>query len=181
MAGDHIGRDRPGRAAEAQQCGFLGESLPDAADGLYDRPEVILNAIRLQGEDAVGVDRVEPRSVAFLEADVAIKRIGNDEDVGKEDGRIESIAADRLERDFRRQLGRIAQVEETSGRRARCPVFRQISPGLTHQPEGRGRDRLPVQDFDNLPGFRRHRGVLPIIKQSLLKRFYFLESVTIKD
>jgi hypothetical protein len=37
--------------------------------------------------------------MALLEADIALQGIGDDEDVGKQDRRIEGIAADRLERD----------------------------------------------------------------------------------
>lgn len=83
MAGNHVGRNRPGRATEAEQGRFLGEGLPDAANRFQDGPEVILNAFFLQSEDGIGVDRVHARPMAFLEADIALQGIGDDEDVGK--------------------------------------------------------------------------------------------------
>ena len=64
----------------------------------------------------------------------------HDQNIGKQDRRIEIEPPERLQRHFARQLGIIAQIKERSGLRPQLPVFRQIASGLAHEP-----DRAPFR------------------------------------
>src|SRR5205823_1873240 len=63
-------------------------------------------------------------------------RFGHDEDVAEEDGRVDAEDVDRLQRYFRRQIGRLAELEEAD-LLADGAVLRQAAPGLPHQPDRR--------------------------------------------
>ena len=66
---------------------------------------------------------------------------GTTRSIGKEDGRIEVIPVNRLQRHFAGKLGRIAQVEKRTGFLPQLPILRKIASGLTHEP-----DRTPFRD-----------------------------------
>ena len=94
--------------------------------------EVDLLAQRI---DALGIaDRVEPGTLAGLEAHVLAERIGNHQDVGKQDRGVEAEPPDRLQRGFDRGLGVVAELKERAGLSTDRPVFRQVASGLAHQP-----------------------------------------------
>src|SRR5690606_24301197 len=81
---------------------------------------------------------------------VASKGMGDDENVGKQDGCIKAKPADRLKRHFDSQIGRIAEVEKAPGLFPRLAIFGKIASGLAHHPDGRWEDRFTVdhsQDF----------------------------------
>jgi peptidoglycan/LPS O-acetylase OafA/YrhL len=59
------------------------------------------------------------------------------QDIRKQDRRIETETANRLQRNFRRAFGIKTQVEKTCGLLAQSPVLGEISAGLPHQPEWR--------------------------------------------
>src|SRR5207245_10814074 len=51
--------------------------------------------------------------------------------------RIERKARDRLQGHLAREFGRLAQIDEAAGARARGAIFGQIAPGLAHDPHRR--------------------------------------------
>jgi hypothetical protein len=98
-AGDHVGRDRPGRAGKSDQRGLGGQFAPQDAQGFIDRREMLVNGIgglqRRRGRG--GLDGVEPRPLAGGEPQPRPQRLGQEQDVGKQDRRVKAIAADRLQ------------------------------------------------------------------------------------
>ena len=120
MAGHHVGRDRPGRAAEAEQRDIVGERALHLAHRLVDRREhasILGRGQRIQLHGII--QRLEPRAFAGLEPHAAAERMRHHQDVGEQDRGVEAEAADRLQRDFGGELRREAEVEECS-RRARA-------------------------------------------------------------
>ena len=70
------------------------------------------------------------------ELDVQAHRLQRHEQVGEQDRGVEAEPPDRLQRDLRGELGRLAQLEEADAR-AHLPVLGEVASGLAHQPEGR--------------------------------------------
>jgi hypothetical protein len=79
--------------------------------------------------------------MAFLEPDLLPQRMGDDQNIGEQDRRIERETSDRLQRNLDRKLGREAKVEESPHGPSDFSVFRKVSPGLPHQPDRRCRRR----------------------------------------
>jgi len=77
---------------------------------------------------------LEARPLAFAEGEPEAHGIGNGEDVGKQDRRVERKALERLQRDLGGQRRRPDELEEASGARARSVVLGEIAAGLAHQP-----------------------------------------------
>src|SRR5690606_4285953 len=69
----------------------------------------------------------------------------NGEDVGKQDGSIERVARQRLQRDFAGQVRVGAEVHKAAGTRAAFSVLRQVATGLTHHPDRRAISGLAQQ------------------------------------
>ena len=88
------------------------------------------------------IQRLEPRTLADLEAHGAAERIGDHQNVGEDDRRIEAEPADRLQRHLGGQFRIEAEIEEAAGLGAHLAIFRQIAAGLPHHPDGR--DGLPL-------------------------------------
>jgi len=74
-----------------------------------------------------------------LELELAPHRLADDEDVAEQDRRIDPEDVHGLQRHLGREVGRLAQLEE-SDLGAHRPVLRQIAAGLAHQPDGGGID-----------------------------------------
>ena len=81
--------------------------------------------------------RLELRARAILEPNPAAQRIRHYQDVGEQDRGIEAVASDGLQGGFRRELGRIAELEKVSCLAAQRAIFGQVAPGLAHQPDRR--------------------------------------------
>ena len=102
---------------------------------------------RLEVVDArIGQRRRQARALAGDEAQILADRVGDDEDVGKQDRAVEGEAAERLERDLGRGLGIVDQVEEAALARPQRAIFGQIAPGLAHQPDRRRIAPLAAED-----------------------------------
>src|SRR4051812_16334693 len=76
----------------------------------------------------------ELRTFALNEAHVDTKRVRHDEDVREQDSSVETVAADRLQRDFDGQLWRVAELQEAPDRPPDLTVLGQIASCLPHQP-----------------------------------------------
>ena len=143
---DHVARDRPRRAAEAEQRGLVRQRPADPLHRLEDRRQMRKNRRVARLAQALELrpafERVEARPLAFDEAHVLAQGVGHHEDVGEQDRGLEAEAADRLERHLGGEGRIVAEIEEGAGFRPGRPVFRQVPAGLAHHP-GRGRgDRL---------------------------------------
>ena len=83
---------------------------------------------------------VKRRAFAGDEGEPQPHRVGDGQDVGKEDGGVQAEARQRLQGDFAGEIGRLAEGHKLSRRLARGAVFRQVTPGLAHHPDGGSRD-----------------------------------------
>ena len=154
---DHVGGDSPRRAREADQGGVGGKRGAHAFDRFHHRRK--LGRVVAQRRDARRItDGLQPRAFAFREPQFLSQRMGHQENVGKENGGIQIVAAHWLQSDFHRQFGVEAEGHEVLGIGAQRPVFWQIAARLAHQPHGRRRHRLTLQDLKQLfhhPRFSR--------------------------
>jgi hypothetical protein len=151
-ARDHVGRHGPGRACEADQRRLLRQFAGQDAHGLVDGREMLVDVVlALERRHPLGPgDRRQPRPLAGDEPQVGPQRVGDQQDVGEENRGVEPVAADRLQRDFGGQFGIVAQRQEIPGLGPRRAVFRQVAPGLPHQPDGRHLHRLARQRTQEL-------------------------------
>ena len=82
------------------------------------------------GEGSIG-DRTDPR----LDIDAETDGVDGYDDVGVQDGGVDAVAADRLEGDFRGQIGKLDGVEDAAFA-SDGPILGQRSSGLAHEPHG---------------------------------------------
>ena len=74
------------------------------------------------------------------------ERVRNHEDVGKQDRCIEAKPTHRLQRDLSREFRRETEREKISRLFTQRSIFRQIAPGLPHQPYWRRPAGLMVKN-----------------------------------
>ena len=149
VTGDHIGRDRPRRAAEADQRDLGVERGTHNPQRLEHGCELAEIGARGQRCDLGGIiQRLQPRTFADLEAHRATQCVGDHQDVREDDRGIESEPADRLQRDLGSKLRREAEIEEAAGLGAHLAIFRQIAAGLPHHPHRRNGLSLAGQHVD---------------------------------
>ena len=149
LSGDHVGRNRPRRAAEADQRDLGREFAANAAQRFIDRLELAEVSLCGQRRHLLRrIQRIEPRAFAGLEAHRAAERIGDDENVGEDDRGIEVETADRLQRHLGGIFRREAQVEKAAGLGAQFAILRQITAGLPHHPDRRYRLPVAGQHFE---------------------------------
>ena len=115
--GDHVARDRPRRAAEADQRDVARQEGLQAVDRLEHRREFRpIGRVAKFFQVPRVLDRREARAFAALERNNLPERVRHHEDIGEKDRRIEAEATDRLQGRFHRQGRRIAEVEEGRAR-----------------------------------------------------------------
>ena len=90
---------------------------------------------------------VDHGSLAFLEREAEAHRLEREQNVGEDNRGIEREAVDRLKRDLRRQLGRLADFEDGM-LRADGPVFRHVAAGLPHEPHRHAVRGLAATGFE---------------------------------
>ena len=134
---DHVGGQGPRAAGEADQRHTAVQFAADGADRVHHVAEVFVRIRNRQGFD-VGQgadDFLEARAFAGFEVQALAHGIGNGQDVGEEDRRIQlRIAVERLHRDFASERRVHAQAHEIAGLGTAGAVFRQVATGLTHHP-----------------------------------------------
>ena len=81
-------------------------------------------------------------------------RVRHDQDVGKQDRPVEPEPPQRLNRDLGGGLAVIDELEKAALVRTKFPIFRQIAPGLTHQPHGRHRLAVTFERVEKRTGHR---------------------------
>jgi hypothetical protein len=104
--------------------------------------------------------------MALGEPDIPLHCIGNDQDIGKQNGGIEAIAADRLQCHFDGVLRGVAEIEKTPCLCPRLPIFREIASCLSHQPERRRGEALATQNPHDLSA-RIAQALLPYKKTKI--------------
>ena len=99
----------------------------------------------------------------------------HDEDVTEEDRGIKAEAADRLKRDFARQLRGKAQLEEVWSARTNFAVLGKITAGLAHEPYRHAVGPLPREGAQQqIAGLGSYRGPgAHLLKDSKNLTFWF--------
>jgi hypothetical protein len=85
------------------------------------------------------IDPIKLRSVRCGKCNVLPERVRNDQDIGKQNCSIESESSNWLQCNFRRELRIKTKIEEITDLLPERTILRQISSGLPHQPDWRGR------------------------------------------
>jgi hypothetical protein len=169
FAVEHVGRHGPGRAAEADQGATGIELRLDPRKGLTDRREGLAGLVGHRPHGAELREGAEPGALADLEAQFLAQGLGDEQDVGEHDGRVEGKPTQRLQGRLRRHFGVQAEGDEVGGLRPQGPILRQVAPGLAHEPHGGTRRGRAAERFEkqacHKPGFRASPGS----PQSLLK------------
>ncbi|EGE58239.1 hypothetical protein RHECNPAF_3340036 [Rhizobium etli CNPAF512] len=163
VPGDHIGRNRPGRAAEAEQGRLIRQGLAQPSHRFQNRSEISDDLFPVQSCDPGFIDRIHLRPMPFGEPHIPFHCIGDDQNIGKQDGRIEAIATDRLERHLDGVIGRVTEIEKTSGLCPCLSIFRQITSRLPHQPERRRAEAFAIENPHDLSA-RVAQALLPYKK-----------------
>src|SRR5581483_6914873 len=110
---DHVGRNRPWRAAKANHRYIARKIGADPRQRFIDRRQPRLGNFRLELCNSPSVlHRIEPGSFTLNKLEALPERVRHDEDVRKHNRRIEIEAPQRLERDLGGKLGRKAEIEE---------------------------------------------------------------------
>lgn len=119
----HVAEEGPGGAAEADERDSAGQLRPRQGNGLVDVAEPVSDVDGLLQDSPVlgvgggleGVGKVRALLVHHL--NLHAHGLGNDEDVGEDDGGVEQagIPFDGLQRQRRRHLGVAAALEEVAG------------------------------------------------------------------
>ena len=141
---DHVAGQRPGAAREADQGHFahavlIGQCLADGAHRVEHIAQLVhVGHGQLGHGGLVAHDLGEFRAFARGEAQAQAHGVGHGEDVAEQDGGVEVVAAQRLQRHLAGRLGVGGQAHEAAGHVARGAVFGQIAARLAHQPHGRG-------------------------------------------
>ena len=111
---------------------------PPRARRLVDRPQHLVQPAGGQAGDAGGVGhRLQLRALALDIVQRLAQRMRHHPDVREQDGRVQPVAADRLQRHLGGQLGVVAEIQEAAGPGPGGVVFRQVALGLAHQPHRR--------------------------------------------
>jgi hypothetical protein len=146
-AGDHIGRHRPWRATEPNECDVGRQLWFDASNSLVNRRKRRVIDLPLQLPKRRHIDeRIKPRSLSGFERDSLTERMRHDQNIRKQNRRIKAEAPNRLQRHLGRQLRIEAEVEKRRGLLANGPVFRQIPARLAHEPDRRDGQPFIGQD-----------------------------------
>ena len=147
MAGDHVGRDRPRRAAEADQRRLRRQRRFHPPHRLIDRRQHCRH--RAAPRSAISAfasdQRLEPRAFALDEPNLAPERKRHDQNIGKQNRRIEAEAPHRLQRHFGGKFRIEAEIEKAAGFLPHRTIFRQIASRLPHHPDRRHCFALAVE------------------------------------
>ena len=91
----------------------------------------------LEPEPRLARDRVEDGTLSFHETHALAQGVRHHQNIREQNGGIEAVPADRLQRHLGSQLGIIAEVEKRACLPADCSVLGKIPSGLPHEPHGR--------------------------------------------
>ena len=136
---DHVAGECVGAAGETDQRHGVVERAADLGDGIHDVAKVLVGIRCRQVVDRPLLKQrtLELRALAFSEVQAKPHRVGHGQDVRKEDGSIQIVAGQRLQRHFAGHGRRFAQIEEIAGPLTGFAILRQVAASLTHQPERR--------------------------------------------
>ena len=140
---DHVAGQRPRTARKADQR----HAAIERAANRRHRVEHVLELVHVGHFECLDGRLVAQRSrktrtFAGFERQAQAHGVGHGQDVGKQDGGIERVAGQGLQRDLGRVVDIGCQPHEAACPGARGDVLRQVAPGLAHQPDRGVRSRL---------------------------------------
>ena len=158
---DEVAGDRERAAAEADHRPVGVELAANEPHRLEHRRERL---VRVGHPQALDVGRARDRPVddrpdALDELDVDPHPDDRGHDVGEHHGRVDAVAANRLQRHLGAELRRVRDLEEPVALADRA-VLGQRAPGLAHEPHGRALDGFATRGTDEERG-GHHGSVAP--------------------
>ena len=109
---NHVARNGPWRAAEADKIDIARQGFARAADGFENgRKFGEIDLFSQRKKIRVRLNGRKPRSLAQFKADMLPQSVWHDENVAEHDGGVEAEPTDRLQRRLRRKPRRVAEVE----------------------------------------------------------------------
>ena len=135
---DHVTGQRPGAAGKADQRYPAIQRLANGSDRVEHVAQLVHVRHRQFGHGSF-VAHVfgEARPFADGKAQAQAHGVGHGEDVAEQDGCVQRVTLQRLQRDFRGEVHVGGQAHEAARFRTRSAVLRQVTPGLAHQPDRR--------------------------------------------
>jgi hypothetical protein len=143
-ADQHVGRQRPRPAREADQRPFRLQFGAHALQRLGDISEPGRHFLDRRRHGFERRQRPEPRTFPGLEPHLLAERDGHQEDIGEDHRRIVGEPAHRLQRHLGRDPWIRAERQHVLHVRPQRHVLWQAAPSLAHEPDGRPLQRLPV-------------------------------------
>ena len=148
---DRVRGQRERRSAESDERHAMGtiELAPNHSNGFEDVRERLPRFETSKPIDiGFGTQRIlNRRSFATDEVERDSHRLERQQQIRKQNGRIDVDAAHRLHRNPRGKLGRSADVQKRMVA-ANFPVLGHVAPGLPHEPDGGAIDRLAPARFE---------------------------------
>ena len=143
---DHVAGQGERAAGKTDQRHGIVERTTDFCHGVGHIAQTIeIGRMQRRNGLLIAQGALEFRPLAFAEIKPQPHRIGYGQDVGKEDGGIQRIAFQRLQRHLTGQRRVLAQLQEAPGLLARRAILGQIASGLTHHPHRRVVGRFTQQ------------------------------------
>ena len=108
--GDHVGGHSPRRARKADQGRFRRQFARQDAHSFINRCERFVDRVRgFQRRNAAHIgDRGQARPFAGGKPQIRAQRLRHEQNVGKQDRRVKTVAANRLQGNFGGQIRRVA-------------------------------------------------------------------------
>jgi len=144
---NHVGADGEWATGETDQRNLAIEFTTYGSDGIKHVAERLLDIGYMQISNCVRRSHRIFEFWAFSrdEMQAQAHRVGNGQDVGKQNRRIELVAPERLQGYLAGQLRIPAKAHEVTGLASYFTIFRQVAARLPHDPHGCSRDRLAHQ------------------------------------
>ena len=153
LSGDHVGRDRPGRACEPQHGDIVRQGCARQPHGFVNRIEPPRRRFQ-RPPGTIQQRRRQPGALTRLEPQVLAKGVRNHQNVREQDRSVKPEAPHRLERDLGRRLAVVSQRQETPLPLPQLAVFGKVSPRLAHEPQRHPLAPSSVQRIEQQAGHR---------------------------
>ncbi len=156
---DHVAGERKRAARETEQRHLATERTLDRSHRVVDITQALgVGYGEPRYRPLVGQRPGKARTFAFDEMQAETHRVGNGQDVGEKNRRVECKTLERLQRHLGGQIGARAKRQEASGAPARRVVLGKVAAGLAHQPDRRVVGRLaPERAEQRIVLQRNHR------------------------
>jgi len=133
---DHVAGEGPGGGGEAENRNVRAKFTDDAANGFGKEPGFALGIKAMEGLDVgFAANRFGKMRTAITKFERQAHRFGRNENVGKNDDRINAEPPEGLQGDFGSEVRRFANFEKGMFG-ANSAVFGKVTASLAHHPHG---------------------------------------------